>query len=333
MKKNSIRKSADNFDGIVLKYVEKTLPSEDRAKFEEDLKQSEMAKREVDDLELITRAMKSHKEEIFCPETWELYEFARTGEDRADRISKHLNHCSVCREEVEAFEESGMERAIASEAHAAFKKHFAKPSPERIGEQLVTLVSRFRSYLSSLFEAPFVPLAAAAAVVLLVVLIYPRGDLETRLGLSSVSWDQAHNLGSPKAVVKRQKVAVVVAFRGFQQPWEQDAIDSLYRQLEPADEARSHFEFVAPADLSGALAKEADKPFDRSGILATLRKDFQVSKVFLVTVLSKGERPDIEIEVVDAESGKALKKATRTAVGQADLPKEAAAALEALLKP
>lgn len=98
-------------------------------------------------------------------------------------------------------------------------------------------------------------LATAAAVALLIVMIYPRGVVESIIGLSGETWGppkpklMAPQIVTPEKVpVVRPKAAVVVVFEKFGDRPEQKFVDSVYRSLEPTTLGEPKFEFIPPPE-------------------------------------------------------------------------------------
>ena len=329
MKKNSPSSTEDS-DAKILQYVDGNLSPEEREAFDEAVRNSAESFRELKVLELLTSALKSHKEEIFCPEIWELYDFAMKGEDTSEAIGRHLEHCSECREEVASFRKPVVSETMTPAIHVAFREHFANVKNDKTGQFAVPLFTRVRKYFTSLFGTPIAPLATAVALAVLIIMVYPRGDVETRLGLSSVRWTQ--DMGVPKSIFKRPRAVVIVAFKGFGKPMPQERIDSIYRQLEPSNELLQKLDLVSPTMLKNALADQSEKPVDRKALFPKLRDDFKASRLLLITVSPSKNLFDVLGELVDLKTGCTEKELKITGISEDKLPQSIGSLSSLLVK-
>ena len=319
MKKNS-PPTVEDSDAKMLRYLDDSLSPEEREAIEEQVRHSAESSRELKELELITSAMKSHKEEIFCPETWELYEYAMAGADPSSSIARHLEHCPECSQEVASFRIPVAKEAMTPAVEAAFREHYAieRDRERETVRYTVPILTRFREYISALFKTPIAPLATAAALAMLIIMVFPRGEVETRLGLSSVTWTQ--DKGVPKSIFKRPRAVVVVAFKGFGKPVPQDKIDSIYKQLEPSGQLLQKIEIVSPTKLKSALVDQTEKPLDRNALISKLRDELEVSRLLLVTVSPSKDLYNVNGELIDLKTGKTEQEIKEIGINGQNLP-------------
>lgn len=246
-------------------------------------------------LDRMIASLKDHKD-VFCPEIWQLYDFVQFGEDPSGDIAKHLEHCSPCTAKVE-------------ELRAERTTHLSLPPKilEALEEEYPSepsLWTRVQEFFYS-FKMPVLTIATAAALVLVVVIMYPRQGSQPEIGLSSVSWEGNFKMMAPEVspgTAVKPRVAVIIVMIGFEPKLVQDQIDSLYRALKPNKEMKKKYEFVSPDEVNEALEREKGIP-DIKRIIQHLHKDLNVSQVVVITLKRDGTEVVIDSAIVDAKSG------------------------------
>jgi hypothetical protein len=282
---------------------------------EAHLKSCTECERKAAELDRMLASLTDHKE-VFCPETWQLFDFAVDGEDPTGMLTEHVEHCPACAEKVAEFQAStGKESLVPPALEHAFKTAF----PASIHSP--SFWSRFADFLSSFSKAPIMVVATAAAAVLAVVILYPRGGAEPLIGLSSVSWESQLSLMAPEKGVEdagKPTIAVILFFKDFKQPWPQDRIDSLYRALQPTAQMKKRFAFVSPDEVQATLQGKG-LPSSKGALLETLHKDLDVSRVVTVTLKPDGEGVSFDAELVDVNSGRTAGKQSEPGVANPEL--------------
>ena len=71
----------------------------EKARLEEHLSTCDECALRVKELRETTAALKQNKQ-AFCPEPWELYEFAQSGDDPHGTVSIHVQDCPLCSEDL-----------------------------------------------------------------------------------------------------------------------------------------------------------------------------------------------------------------------------------------
>lgn len=259
--------------------------------------------------------------DAFCPPVEQLDEFARTGEDPSGRIAFHVEQCLTCQTELAEYREHLTKGEMPDRVRAIFELHLSKRPASALSHEQDGVLSRILRAMWLLLGTHGRSLAAvAAAAVLLVVLIYPRGEIETVIGLSSVNWEKAPGLSlmgpriSKSPRLSKPTVAAILLFKGLDKPLAQDKIDEFYQALNPNRNMRSKFKFVTPAQLKEAFSDKDRKLTDKKALAARLAERFNVDQVVFVTIQCQEDCCKIAEEVVDTHTGNALGQA-QTQVG------------------
>jgi hypothetical protein len=210
-----------------------------------------------------------------------------------------------------------------------------------LGEWVGSLVDRIQDF----FTAPALAFGTVAAVLLLVVILYPFGSPQPVALLSSEQWRSVlikrdlmssgvplpgQNGSQPER--KRLAELIIVKDEGGLPP--QAWIDGLYRELEPSEKSAEIFDWVTPAEMSDALAGKQLKVNDRKAIVRELRADLDVTDALLITITSgKADRTyDVKVELVNAETGDILQDERLTGLTQKYLGARTNKAIRSLLK-
>lgn len=319
---------------LLLPFLEDRLSSEDRAMVQEHINACKECSHELQMLGEFMAKLKA-KKDIFCPEPEQLFEFVQTGHDPEGKLARHIEHCPLCKEDVAAYRAGCDLAAMPEKVHAAYRERFSKLARKDADVAHKSLVERLNEWLSSLFKVPAFALATAVAAILVVVLIYPRGEIEPYIGLSSITWGQTDDEMVSKSSpfeAQRQKVAFLLVFKDFRQRLPQEKIDKLYEALEPTPEMHKRFDFVTPGQLKDAIGKEGIKSDDTEAVMERLRKDLDVSRIVFVDVISSKDRYLIQGKLADVTGGKIVQTETEEAV-QNQLESKLRESVSALLTP
>lgn len=258
----------------------------------------------------------------FCPEPWEVYEFVERGVDPDGEIASHLAECRLCAEEAASYRARSVEAALPQKVQAAFEEHFRKSAFASHEVERRGPLAAFMEWLSSAFRVPAMAVAVAAAI-LVAVMIYPRGEIQPMIGLSSVTWGQTESGFIPKSGLfeeQKPRAAILLAFKGFKEPLPQQKIDSLYEALRPTEEIKKKFDVLTPAEVKDAITESKIKPDSTKAMQEVLHTDLDVSRLLVVTVTPKGDGFTIESEVRDARTGGSVVKKSEQAATSAELP-------------
>lgn len=263
--------------------------------------------------------------EAFCPEDWELYDYAFHGTDSTGEIREHVADCSQCKESVSALEASGKIRSPVSRGLLkAAEKHYDRG----IAEPGVS--ARFADYIARFFRLPVMAAATAAAVVLLVIGLFPREGSESMLALSGVTWRTGRSL--ELMTPNKPKLATVVIIKDKRDKWPQSRIDSLYTALKPTKDLRKLFGFIPPAHVKQSLRTTAPVASAKE-IIATLRKTLEVKRVLFLTITSADGTFNLGLQLIDGETCRVLKAKSLAGVPEQDLFKRIVRLTHFLLSP
>lgn len=304
-------------DELLLSYVEDSLGPEERQIVQEHLRQCPRCSKEVKGLSAIISVLKVTPR-AFCPEAWEIYECVRSGASPHRDLSLHLKECPHCLEEFQSYQPARAEEPMPAELLAQVKARLeASPVAEPVEAEKKISLALWEWILEN-FRRPALGVAAAAAAILIVVLIYPREAMEPMVGLSAAAWE---NVPRPKIGVEstRERAAVLLFFKGFRQPLSKSQVDSLYQALEPSIEVSQRFDVIPPAVLTQAIRSGEVDPFDRKKLIEGLDDKLEVARVALVTIEPANRGFDVKCDLMRTSDGLGLKKGIVRGVNEADL--------------
>ncbi len=313
MKKPSPPTSSEHPDALLLPYVEDMITSAEKADVEEHLSTCDQCALRAEELREAIAALKQNKQ-AFCPEPWELYDFAQSGDDPHGVISLHVEHCPLCSEDLRARKMALPEEPMPAALWTRLRERVPAPAPRQIRPRTPRWGQIFLQNLARLWKAPAMAAGVAAAVLLLVVTFYPRDITRPMIGLSSVKWE-----GVPKPKSLQKNAAFVVFFKDFKDSVSQQQIDSLYEALKPSMELNERYNILSPAEISESIKTGEVSSSDRAAMIEGLRKNLNVSRVLVVTVLPSADKLAARIELIDTISGKTLQTQTNENIGLRDL--------------
>jgi hypothetical protein len=279
---------------LLLPYVEGLLPAAERAMVEEHLGACPRCASAEAELRDTVALLKGHRE-AFCPEPWELYEYVHYGVEPDVALKKHLDSCDACSEIVETFRVQEPAGAIPAAVLDKVRGRHPRPAESGLAEtaNLWDVVSRF-------FRRPVFGAVAAAAAVLVVFFLYPREVSQYPIAFSPVTWESTPK---PKAFAPSMpRVALVLAVKECDRPFTRRSLDSLYEALAPSMELYERFQIVSPAMVRNGLGKLADAIESRARLLEGLRTQLDISLACLVTIECKGDRMNLQTDLVDTAS-------------------------------
>ncbi len=324
-------KSSEHPESLLLSYLEDSLAPEDRAAVQSHIETCADCSAKLDGVSRMIANLKTNQE-AFCPAPWVLYDFICSGEDPTGEVVKHIEKCPSCREEAEACKPLPPNETVPAELWAKGKDLIPKKSmyrkPVEPSEQLSGLLSR----LTSMFNIPVMAVATATAVFLIVV-FYPHGTTGPVMGLSSVSWDRTGDdnklmspvkrtfrIGPGDRASERPRVATIIFFDDPNPPFKQEQIDLFYRVLKPTSALSARFDFLTPKRVKDVISKGAIKTDSRNDIIKGLHEKLGVSRAIFLTIASKGDRFDVESELIETATGNTVRKKTRKGVSTALIP-------------
>jgi hypothetical protein len=306
-----------HLEELLLPYIEETLAEAEKAKVADHLSHCRQCSGEVHALRGLVHDLKSARE-VFCPESWELYEWARAGMPEG-LISRHINLCDSCAKEVEEYQTGSIDERMSDHLWNSVKSALGQKESDPVYEGTgISLWEKIYAW----FKIPAVALSAVAAIALVMV-IYPYTVQKPYIvGLSPETWE-----GAFKAKAVRPKAAILLMFADAKNRPSQEKIDTIYRALEPGMDVSEAFEIVAPAVLSNAIKSGKVDPYDRDRMLNDLNRQLGVTTAVLLTIVSSNGRTDARMEKVATQSGRVTGSADL-----GDISKDAAGQLRASVK-
>lgn len=324
-------------EGDLLLYLEDQLAPEVREHVERHVRGCPQCAFELEKLAHAIASLKEHKD-AFCPEAWELYEFADTGADSSGRTARHVEQCPLCGEEIALYKYPGETRETPESIVRAVEEIFPSGRDAPKTRTVPGAWSSFIDMMLTVLHHPVAALAYAAAAILLVVMAYPRGETAAVMALSPVTWVELDSGRLPRTVRPKLKlmgpgpkraepervkprVATVLFFKGIPEAASQESIDALYRTLKPPRAIDRRYRMISPAELRDGLAGGPERPITRGNeLLKEIGSKLEASQALLLTVAAEGNSFAIEGELVRTSDGTIEGKAAARNVNKTELP-------------
>jgi hypothetical protein len=136
------------------------------------------------------------------------------------------------------------------------------------------------------------------------VFLVPREVPRQVVVLSPVAWA---NVPKPKTLpASRNRAAIIIALEDFPKPLQQTEIDALYRAVAPSMELYERLWILPPNVVKEAVENGLVRTANTGEILRGLRKEFDISVVALATLIARPKAVDIQVQLIEADSGKTL---------------------------
>jgi len=261
----------------------------------------------------------SDNRQAICPEGWELFQYDRTGEDPLGVIASHLQTCASCEGELKSLRDRAQTQGVPRDLWEKMHRLRGEPSP-RLGrrpwpEQLLDLLVGMKDLFR---PAVLVPAAVAAMVVLLVV-TYPRAPVVPRtVALSSVTWGPESGalglMSGERAATSlpgdrgKEALAIAILLTNFRHPVDQDRIDSFYRALEPPLAIRDRYAIASPVEWRSAISDEKQQVTYDSALLAELRSKLGISQMLTLELIKDGESYSLRARLQDTTTGNIVRE-------------------------
>jgi anti-sigma-K factor RskA len=284
--------SSEHPEALLLPYVEDIIGPSEKAGVEEHLSGCRECTSRVQELRQTIADLKQNKE-AFCPELWELHEFAQSGKDPHGDISAHAENCPLCSEDLSAWKTAAVEET-PPELWSRLKEQLPGEAREQIPSERPSWSQMVLEKLAQFWKAPTIAAGAVAAVLLVVVIFY----------------SQAPEPMVPRPKSLPQKTAFVVLFENFKAPALQTQIESVYEALSASPELKDRYSLVSPAETSKVIESGKAPSDNRSAMIEGLRKHLNVSRVLAVTVFPSGDKFAVRVELIDTVRGKTLQTKT-----------------------
>ena len=326
MKNSEPPKSTRHPDDLLLPYVEGLLNTEESASVQEHVAECAECSTQVKALGGTVDDLRAHKD-AFCPDLWELHEFAFYSSDAARAISEHIEDCPSCKELVQTWQSEPSKEHLPQELWSRVNKALSQDRKKeiRIRAQPTGLMERLRA----IFDVPGWAIGAATVVVLLAVMLYPREVPQSVIALSSITWE---NIPKPKTFqTVPKRTAIIIVLKDFHPAVDQTKIDALYESAAPTMDIYERYYVAPPGVIREAVRKRLVDPSDRTKMLRGLKDHLDLTSMVLVTAVSGTEGIAFEAELIDVSTGKILGKKTGSKLAEAVLGPEVRQAVLNLL--
>ena len=305
--------SSQHLDDLLLPYVEDMITPEEKARLDEHLRQCDKCALRVKELQETTSILRQNKQ-AFCPEQWELHEFARTGKDPDSAISLHVQDCPLCSQDLNDWQKAELEVTMPSELWHRLRERLPEPDSRKISLRSPQRGRVFLQNLARFWKAPALAAGVALAALLFVVIFYPQDMMRSRIGLSSVKWE-----GVPRAKSLQKGAAFVIFFKDFKKPFPQKKIDSMYEALKPSMALSERYNIISPGEISEAVKDGELSPYDRAALIKGLRNKLNVSYVLVVTVFPSNDELSARIQLADTTNDRVLATGSAENLSQSNL--------------
>ena len=302
-------------DDLRVPYLEGLLSPEERSSFEDHVRQCPSCASKLTEMSRWISAFKDNAAEM-CPESWELFDYVRRGDDPRGMMSSHLKTCASCGADAESFKARAAAQVVPADLWRKMTSLSGKQPASRGAERLHQWISDAAGRVMDLLRPAVLVPITVAATVFAIVLLYPTGPAPIKVALSSVNWGpgpSALNImgtdsqtGLP-AGAKRERLGVVILFGKVKQVPDQNRIDSLYRALEPPGSVRDRYQVVSPLELRRAAGADLRKAADDKALIAVMRSKLGISKALMVEIAPKDDRYEILARLIDTGSGHVIR--------------------------
>ncbi|MBI4961754.1 MAG: zf-HC2 domain-containing protein [Desulfomonile tiedjei] len=302
---------SDHIDDLRLPYLEGLLSPEERASFEDHVRDCSDCKSKLEETRRWTSLLEKNTQAM-CPEPWEIFDQVQMGKDPLGIISSHLNKCHSCNEIAESFRADLHERGVPTTLWARMQGLAGDRSEDRPARSSFLWFTELLDRLQDLFRPVALVPAAVAVALLCVVIFYPTQSIHRTMALSSVAWAPGPSdlriMGKvpPEGMptdAQKERLAVVVLLTNFKHPPDQNRIDAFYRSLEPPIDVRERYDVVSPSDLERAVGPDRLKALDDKAIAAEMSSKLGISRLLVLEIVQSGERFGIVARFTDTTTG------------------------------
>ncbi len=318
---------------LILDYIEGRLDPAQARDLETHMEQCDFCQKQAQELRRIIGTLREEKT-AYCPEVWEIHEFHEAGLDPDGKISRHINACPMCSEELDSLKTPHADQALPGIVYERFQANYGKKRKVRAGNAgvLNDLIDRLRGIL----DQPGLALGSVAAVAILLIVLIPRDGAKIMAPMTSVEWNQggAEGKWSSKGLrrgsdlngthaqqkAKLTKVAYIILLElghGYEQSW----IDSLYSDIRPKGPLNSSFEFITPASFTDPVSKAGEKISDIKEYLDELAQKEDVELALLINLKPGSGSFNVKVDLRQTRTGKTIVESSITDTPKAKLAK------------
>jgi hypothetical protein len=290
VKNPSPPKSSQHPDDLLLPYVEDMITPAEKTGIEEHLSTCRDCASRVEELRETILALRENKR-AFCPELWELHDFARSGDDPHGVISTHVENCPFCSEDLRAWKRATEEERMPAELWNRLKERIPAPAPRQVPLETPRWYQVLLGNLARFWKMPALAAGAVAATLLLVVVFYSNDIMEPM---------------APKSKALPQKTAFVVLLKDFKAPALQKQIESVSEALGASSDLKDRYTIVSPKETSELIESGKVSSHDKSAMIDGLKRNLNVSRVLIITVFPSADEFAFRVELIDTIDGTTL---------------------------
>jgi len=307
---------------LLIRYLDKSLEVDEESDVEHLVGSSAEASCELQELRELTMILRDH-EAVYCPDPMELSDYLETGHDPSGTIAEHLVNCTTCQREMDTLRGPGPQKNMPGGLLERIIAELPDPVEGPPVRESRKWFPSIPEKLTDLFPPRWVFVGAAALVLLLVLVMYPRYGTTPRVGVSSVTWNHIGNglhggMWGGHAL-RKPHLAILLLFEDFKKPLPQKAIDDLYHALKPTQEERDRYDVIPPSQLTKIIAENKLQATNVPAILGALKERLEEGEVVLVTVRAADDRFTVYSRLFDAATGRVVAEKTTNAASYAEL--------------
>lgn len=313
--------SAKHVRDLRVAYLENLLTPEEMSAVEKHVQICDECRTELESLKQWENMLRTNKDSM-CPEPWDLFEYVRSGHDPGGTLGAHVDQCALCRSDAAEFAAEPQHKGVPTDLW----EKIAGLSADRVKQARPagreTYLGRLAASWSSFLRVAVPAAAAAAAAIVFMVVFHHSADRSTLpvVGLSQVQWDMAP---VPKAIVpKKERLAIVLLFQGFDKTPPPARIDSLYLALKPTEGLLGRYTVVSPLEVKKSMEENRVKGPDREDLCRMLHDKLRVDRVVLLTIDEHGTSFTIEAALTDPADLKTIRSRDVKSVSEAQLAPE-----------
>ncbi len=319
MEDNGRKRLQGHVEAELFSYLHGELSPETRKRIDEHLRDCPSCRTELREIRNLEAALGKNRN-AFCPNSSELYEYAKFQRDPNGTIEPHLRLCEMCRSELAEYAQLPQTEPLPKELWQKIKAGLEPRSAENAdiySDQIEKV-----SFLQRIFGSLKLPAAVTAAVAaaLLVFILYPSQVPDSFVGLTASPWEQ---IPKSKTVIDtvKQRVAFIIMFKEFKKSVPQSIIDLSYKAVTPDIEIVDQYDVIDPSVVSRTLRKSVAKSPHPDNVLEIFQRDLGATLAVVMNVSPSARGFDINGSLIDTSLRKELKAVARMNVDQDQLGK------------
>ncbi len=310
-----------------LPYMEGLLSPEERTDFESHVQRCPECASKLEEMSQWVSVVKDNARAL-CPDGWELLDYAQKGKDPRGIISRHLEQCDSCSDDVESFRISAVKQGVPADLWVKMKRLSVGASAVRGTESRLQWVREMLETVVDLFRPAVLVPAAVAVVVLIVALSYHMTPVPRMVALSSVTWGAGTSdlnlMGGDRSATlpadtEKKRLATVLLLTNFKHPLDQDSVDYLYRALEPPSRISERYQIVSPEEFKHVAGQDLLGAADDKALASTMRAKLKIAELLIIELVKEDGRFGIRARLLDTATGSTTRQHDWGKLNQSEL--------------